>query len=106
MALERKINKAKSQKVGLLSSNVETNITITITIKNNNQTEIDLNLVDQIPLSKQENITITAGNLSKAVYDEKTGKLTWDLKFNPLEAKTIIFNYTVRHPKNANLFFN
>lgn len=106
VAVDRKLTKSKPEKVGLLSSNAETIITITITVKNNNQTSIDLNLVDQIPLSNADNITITAGNLSKAAYDEKTGKLTWDLKFNPLEAKTIIFNYTVRHPKNANLFFN
>ncbi len=106
VAVDRKLTKSKPEKVGLLSSNAETIITITITVKNNNQTSIDLNLVDQIPLSNADNITITAGNLSKAAYDEKTGKLTWDLKFNPLEAKNIIFNYTVRHPKNANLFFN
>ncbi|MBP6429274.1 MAG: DUF4139 domain-containing protein, partial [Bacteroidales bacterium] len=106
VAVDRKLTKSKPEKIGLLSSNVETIVTITISIKNNNQTSIDLNLVDQIPLSSADNITVTAGNLSKAVYDEKTGKLTWDLKFNPLEAKTIIFNYTVRHPKNANIILN
>ena len=106
VAVDRKLTKSKPEKVGILSSYAETIVTITISIKNNNQTSIDLNLVDQIPLSNQDNITITVGDLAKAEYDEKTGKLTWDLKFNPLEAKTITFNYTVRHPKNANLFFN
>jgi len=106
VVVDRKVTKSKPEKVGLLSSLSETIVTITITIKNNNQTKIDLNLVDQIPLSNTENITITAGDLAKAEYDSKTGKLTWNLSFNPLEAKTITFNYTVRHPKNANLFLN
>ncbi len=106
VAIDRKVTKSKPEKVGLLSSLSETIVTITISIKNNNQTNIDLNLVDQIPLSNSENITITAGDIAKAEYDPKTGKLIWNLTFNPLEAKTITFTYTVRHPKNANLFLN
>ena len=106
VAIDRKVTKSKPEKVGLLSSLSETIVTITISIKNNNQTNIDLNLVDQIPLSNTENITITAGDIAKAEYDQKTGKLIWNLTFTPLEAKTIIFTYTVRHPKNANLFLN
>ena len=106
VAIDRKVTKSKPEKVGLLSSLSETIVTVTISIKNNNQTKIDLNLVDQIPLSNSENITITAGDIAKAEYDTKTGKLTWNLSFNPLEAKTVTFTYTVRHPKNANLFLN
>ncbi|MFA6200010.1 MAG: DUF4139 domain-containing protein [Bacteroidales bacterium] len=106
VAIDRKVTKSKPEKVGLLSSLSETMVTVTISIKNNNQTKIDLNLVDQIPLSNSENITITAGDIAKAEYDSKTGKLMWNLNFNPLEAKTVTFTYTVRHPKNANLFLN
>ena len=78
----------------------------TISIKNNNQTPIDINVVDHIPLSNQENSKITAGDLSKAQYDEKTGKLTWDFSLKPLEQKTITFNYTVRQPKGVNIILN
>lgn len=106
VAIDRKVTKSKPEKVGLLSSLSETLVTVTISVKNNNQTKIDLNLVDQIPLSNTENITITPGDLAKAEYDSKTGKLIWNLSLNSLESKTITFTYTVRHPKNANLFLN
>lgn len=106
VAVDRKVAKSKPEKVGLLSSTIETIVTITINVKNNNQTKIDLNLEDQIPVSNSEKITITPGDLAKAEYDEKTGKLTWDIPLNPLESKTITFNYIVHHPKNANLLLN
>ena len=106
VAVDRKIAKTKPEKTGLLSNTIETIVTITLSIKNNNQTPIDINVVDQIPLSNQENIKITAGDLSKAQYDEKTGKLTWDFSLKPLEQKTITFNYTVRQPKGVNIILN
>lgn len=106
VAVDRKVSKTKPEKTGLLSNTIETIVTITLSIKNNNQTPIDINVVDQIPLSNQENIKITAGDLSKAQYDEKTGKLTWDFSLKPLEQKTITFNYTVRQPKGINIILN
>ncbi|MBP1644867.1 MAG: hypothetical protein H6Q16_442 [Bacteroidetes bacterium] len=106
VAVDRKVAKTKPQKTGLLSNTTETIVTITLSIKNNNQTPIDINVVDQIPLSSQEKITITAGDLSNAQYDEKTGKLTWDFSLKALEQKTITFNYTVRQPKGVNLILN
>lgn len=106
VAVDRKVAKTKPEKTGLLSNTIETIVTITLSIKNNNQTPIDINVEDQIPLSNQENIKITAGELSKAQYDEKTGKLTWDFSLKPLEQKTITFSYTVRQPKGVNIILN
>lgn len=106
VAVDRKIAKTKPEKIGLLSNTIETIVTITLSIKNNNQTPIDINVEDQIPLSNQENIKITAGELSKAQYDEKTGKLTWDFSLKALEQKTITFSYTVRQPKGVNIILN
>lgn len=106
VAVDRKVAKTKPEKTGLLSNTIETIVTITLSIKNNNQTPIDINVVDQIPLSNQENIKITAGDLSKAQYDEKTGKLTWDFSLKALEQKIITFNYTVRQPKGVNIILN
>ncbi|MEA5100540.1 MAG: DUF4139 domain-containing protein [Bacteroidales bacterium] len=106
VAVDRKVAKTKPEKTGLLSNTIETIVNITLSIKNNNQTPIDINVVDQIPLSNQENIKITAGDLSKAQYDEKTGKLTWDFSLKALEQKTITFNYTVRQPKGVNIILN
>ena len=106
VAVDRKVAKTKPEKTGLLSNTIETIVTITLSIKNNNQTPIDINVVDQIPLSNQENIKITTGDLSKAQYDEKTGKLTWDFSLKALEQKTITFNYTVRQPKGVNIILN
>lgn len=106
VAVDRKVAKSKPEKVGMLGSSIETIVTITINVKNNNQTKIDFNLVDQVPLSNSEKITITPNDLAKAEYDEKTGKLTWDFSLTPLESKTITFSYTVRQPKGVNLQLN
>ncbi|MBP1629172.1 MAG: hypothetical protein H6Q15_65 [Bacteroidetes bacterium] len=106
VVIDRKSDKKLVTKTGFMSSSFETTVTITLNIKNNTQSIVSLKLDDQIPVSKTDEITITPNDLAKAVYDEKTGKLTWNLNLNALESKTINFSYTVKHPKGANLSFN
>ncbi len=106
VAIERKVDKSKPEKTNILGNVVETKVTITLKIKNNNQESIDLNIQDQIPISNNEDIKITQTNTGNAKYDEKTGKLVWDLNLKTLEQRVITFSYTVRHPKGINIFLN
>lgn len=106
VVIDRKSDKKLVTKTGFMSTSFETTVTITLNIKNNTQSIVNLKVDDQIPVSKTDEITITPNDLAKAVFDEKTGKLTWNLNLNALESKTINFSYTVKHPKGANLSFN
>lgn len=106
IAVNRKSSKTKPEKVGLMGNNAEVVYTITLDIKNNTQKNIDIDLQDQIPLSNSETITVTPIDKANAKYDEKTGKLSWDLSLKALEAKTITFTYSVRYPRLAEIILN
>lgn len=106
VAINRKSTNTKPEKVGIMGNNVETIFTITIDVKNNTQSPINIDIADQIPLSNTESITITPIDKANAKYDEKTGKLNWDLSLKALEARTITFTYSVRYPKDKEIILN
>jgi uncharacterized protein (TIGR02231 family) len=49
-------------------------------VKNNRKAPISIDLIDQLPISKQNEIEVEAIELSKADQDMATGKLTWKAK--------------------------
>jgi hypothetical protein len=61
---------------------------------------VDIRLHDQIPLSQNSNIEVSAVELSGGNLDPATGKIRWDLKISPQETREIILTYTVKYPKN------
>ncbi len=106
IAVNRKSSKTKPEKIGMMGNNAEVVYTITLDVKNNTQKNIDIDLQDQIPLSNTEVITVTPIDKANAKYDEKTGKLSWDLSLKALESKTITFTYSVRYPRLAEIILN
>lgn len=71
-----------------------------ISIKNNKSKEINLFLMDQIPLSYQENVEITLNDKSGADYNVKSGFLSWNLKIKPRSKKLIDYQYQIKYPKD------
>jgi uncharacterized protein (TIGR02231 family) len=103
---ERKVIRTKPEKTNVFGSTLENNVEITLTIRNGNQYPISLNVQDQIPVSQNKDVKVTAIDTAKATYDDKTGKLTWDLDIEQGQSKTIKFIYNVRYPKDVKLILN
>ncbi len=72
-------------------------------IKNNRKTPVQIEIQDQLPISAQSDITVDAIETSKAEYDSKTGKLTWEYTLQPGDVKKIAFSYSVKYPKNTSI---
>lgn len=70
-----------------------------ITIKNKRKSEVSIELIDQIPLSQNEEIVVEMLQAKDALYEKETGKLTWNLKVNSNDNKTVKFGYSVKYPK-------
>lgn len=70
-----------------------------ITVKNNKDTEVNLELKDQVPLSTAENIKIELINTDDAAYDKSSGFLIWNFNIKPNETKKIKFGFNVTLPK-------
>lgn len=103
IAIERKINKQKPIEANRKGTELEQVINIKILVKNNNNNSVDIKIDDQIPISNSEKISITKGELSGAIYDEKTGLLYWETSLKPLESKIFTFSYTCKYPKDVEL---
>jgi len=69
-------------------------------VRNTKTEAIRISIEDQIPVSQNSQIEVTAVDLASAVYNKDTGKLSWDLKLQPNETKKIVFKYEVKYPKD------
>lgn len=103
IAIERKIIKEKPIEANRKGTELEQVINVKILVKNNNNNSVDIKIDDQIPISNSEKISITKGELSGAIYDEKTGLLYWETSLKPLESKIFTFSYTCKYPKDVEL---
>jgi len=74
-----------------------------IKVRNNKPKAIEIEVVDQIPLSKIKEIEVEVLENSSAEYDETTGKLIWKLTIQPGEIAEVSFKFQVKYPKDKNL---
>jgi len=82
---------------------VSREITIELVVKNNKNESVDMQLKDQIPISKQKGVTVKPIDLDKSELDNNTGLLTWDLKLKPNETRVISFTYKVEYNKDMDV---
>jgi uncharacterized protein (TIGR02231 family) len=71
-----------------------------ISIRNTKAEAIKISLEDQIPVSQNGQIEVTAVDIAGAKYNKDTGKLSWNLNLQPNETKKIVFKYEVKYPKD------
>lgn len=70
-------------------------------IKNNRKMTIDIDLQDQIPVSQNDEIEVSAIEISDAKQDNNSGKLKWNFKIAPGQAKKIRLTFSIKYPKNS-----
>lgn len=73
-------------------------------VKNIKSTNVDLVIFDQIPVTTNTDIEITAEELSKGKLEEKTGTVEWNYKLKAKENKEFEFKYRVKHNKDLVLY--
>lgn len=71
-----------------------------IDVKNRKGQAINITIEDQLPISTNGDITVEKQELSKAKFDEATGKLTWQFLLQPNQQQRIDLKYQVKYPKN------
>ena len=76
-----------------------------ITIKNNKRAPITIEILDQVPISRQKDITVEIDEkrLSGAEYNATYGKLLWKVSIEGNSNKKLHFGYTLKYPKNQNI---
>ena len=82
-----------------LTDKEEEIFTYTTTIRNNKKTPIEIEILDQIPLSRKDEIQVELLSRDKADYNKTYGKLMWTLKIDPGKSKSVTFSYAVKSPE-------
>jgi uncharacterized protein (TIGR02231 family) len=74
-----------------------------IAIRNNRSTPVVIDVFDQVPITRNSDISVTVDELSGVVQNEETGEANWKLSVQPGEVKTVQIGYTVKYPKDAKI---
>ncbi len=73
------------------------------TVKNNKNQEINMIVLDQVPVSTAEDIEVNVQNITGAKHDPESGEIKWKFTLNPGDKKEFELKYSVKFPKNRNL---
>ncbi|MBC6365626.1 DUF4139 domain-containing protein [Algoriphagus sp. AK58] len=77
-----------------------------ITLKNNKSQPVTLLVKDQIPVSVNSNITVTAGELSGGKLDQQTGIVTWEVTLSPGTQQKLSLQYEVKYPRSERVILD
>ncbi|KGL61863.1 DUF4139 domain-containing protein [Polaribacter sp. Hel1_85] len=77
-----------------------------IIIKNNKTQNIKIIVLDQIPISSNEEIKVTLGELFNGKLNKNNGEVKWEFILPSKAVKNIKLKYTVKYPKNRNLIID
>ena len=99
--ITREGNKIMKDKI-LIGNNIKETIGWDITVRNNKASTIHIIIEDQFPVSEKKSIEVQPLDYSLAKFDEKSGKLTWDIMLNANERKVMTFKYSVKYPRDFN----
>jgi uncharacterized protein (TIGR02231 family) len=90
-------------KTAFIGSNKRESLSTEIEVRNTNNVPIEIEILDQIPISKNSDIEVTVDNLDGASRDIEKGQLRWVLKLKETESKRLRFEYTVKYPKSKSI---
>lgn len=74
-----------------------------ISIRNNTKESIELEILDQLPISENSKILVKTLAIGDGILDEKTGSILWNRKLNTGTTDTVTFSYEVKYPKEMHI---
>lgn len=93
-----KINEVNGTK--LLGSTKEKKCMYDIIVKNTKKEAVTVIVEEQLPISQDKEITVTALELTGGDLNSATGLVTWKISLQPGESITKKFNFAVKYPKD------
>jgi uncharacterized protein (TIGR02231 family) len=81
------------------SNRIETR-SFEISIRNNKDSDIDIVVYDQLPVSQNKDIEVEATELSGGILNEVSGEIRWNASIAARSSRDFVLTYTVKYPKN------
>lgn len=99
--VKRELIKTLVSSVGLFSKREKKEFEYRITIENLHQQDIDIKIIEQIPISQHKDIEVKVTKIEPAGYEEdkNLGSFTYQPKIKPQQKFIITLNYYVEYPK-------
>ena len=98
----RKLKSEMSERKVVGSSRKDTYV-YDVVIRNNRNVAVKIDVYDQIPVSRNAEITVAVDELSGGAIDEATGEVKWEVTIEPGQSVNLQIGYTVKYPKNSKL---
>ena len=86
-----------------VGSNIRESFGYKISVRNMKSETVKIVLEDQLPVSQDSDIDVSADETQNASLDGQTGKLTWEFDLGPAQSKEMILKYTVKYPKDKRI---
>src|SRR6056297_16732 len=77
-----------------------------ISIRNTKPSSIDLEIMDQVPISMRDDIEVTISELTGGELEEDTGIVTWNLQIPPGETRSVVISYEVQYPSGRSVYLD
>ncbi|MGN8225027.1 DUF4139 domain-containing protein [Gracilimonas sp. BCB1] len=74
-----------------------------VNIRNTKSEAISIQVQDQLPISRNEDILVEANRLSGGTLDKQTGIITWQFTLAPNSSETIRFDYQIEYPADQQI---
>lgn len=72
-----------------------------IVSRNNKNVAVELEIIDQIPISRRDNIKVELLEKSNADFHASSGTLKWTFLLNPSKSKTLTYGFELTYPENV-----
>ncbi|MEZ4774344.1 MAG: DUF4139 domain-containing protein [Bacteroidia bacterium] len=88
----------------VVGSNIRQTFGYDIILKNNKTEAVNLNIEDQIPVSQNKDIEVELLESSDGVFNDVSGKVSWNITLKPGETRTLKLRFEVKYPKNQPVY--
>lgn len=93
----------KNYKEKVIGSDVEKTSSYELEVRNNKSKSITVIVQDQVPITRNQDITIRVEDIGKGKISKKTGIIEWEIKLKSKESEILPLEYTVKHGKDVSL---
>ncbi len=73
------------------------------TIRNNRSEKVNMTIVDQVPVSTNQEIEVNVQTTGGAEKNSQSGEIKWNLTIDPGKTQELGLKYSVKYPKNRDL---
>lgn len=98
----RKLKQEMSSKKVFGNSKKETYLYENV-VRNNRSVPIKIEIFDQIPVSRNTEISVYDEIISNGLKNAENGEVVWQLEIEPTGIKTVEIGYTIKYPKDAQI---